>query len=123
MNKAPSLALAPACHFEGNVPASAKFPLECAFLLLPYCGLADAIHCDQGLGDVDAAKLLRGDGVALRNPDGCSSRHRARDGSVKFSFTPNRFAEIWTIFPDMRTARFHLCCAICANVPPHIRLS
>jgi len=52
MNKAPSLALAPACHFEGNVPAPAKFPLECAFLLLPYCGLADAIHCDQGLGEM-----------------------------------------------------------------------
>jgi hypothetical protein len=29
MNKAPSLVLAPACHFEGNVLAPAKFLMGC----------------------------------------------------------------------------------------------
>jgi hypothetical protein len=49
------------------------------FLLLPYCGLADAIRYNQSFINVDAAKMLRGDGVALRNPRQRPSRNRARE--------------------------------------------
>jgi ATP-binding cassette subfamily B protein len=62
-------------------------------LVLPHCGLSDAIRSYQGFTDVGAAKMLRGDGVALRNPEVHYSRDRARNGSVEFSFTSNRFAE------------------------------
>src|SRR5215207_784916 len=54
-----------------------------AFLLLPRRGLVDAIRYDQSLFNVDAAGMLRGDGVVLRNPGQCSSRNRARDDDLE----------------------------------------
>jgi ATP-binding cassette subfamily B protein len=47
-------------------------------LLLPHCGLSDAIRCEQVFFiEVDAAGLLRGNGFAPRNRDRRSSRNRA----------------------------------------------
>jgi ATP-binding cassette subfamily B protein len=78
VNNSPSPQLAPACHFEGTF-SHLRSSLECAwFSLLPQCGLAHAIRCEQVFFiDVDAAELLRSDGLALRNRDCRSSRNRA----------------------------------------------
>src|SRR5882724_7013654 len=67
MNKSPSPQLAPACHFEGTFSHVRGSLNGASFLLLPHCGLADAIRCEQSFICVDAAKLLRSDGPALRN--------------------------------------------------------
>src|SRR3977135_2519063 len=98
---------------EGTFPHLRSSPRR---VLLPHCGLADAISPDQIFANADAAGLLRSDGNSAGTAEKHPSFDRTRPIKVGFSFFSNEFAATWTIFPDTRPARFRSSCAISANV-------
>jgi hypothetical protein len=73
--------------------------------LLPHHGLTDAVTPVQVFVAVNAARLLRGDGIAR--------------GTSRFLST-ERFAAAWIVFRDTPIVRFRSCCAIFVSALPRI---
>jgi hypothetical protein len=73
--------------------------------LLPHHGLSDAVTPVQVFVAVNAAGLLRGDGITR--------------GTSRFLST-ERFAAAWIVFRDTPIVRFRSCCAIFVSALPRI---